>query len=135
MHELFNKYLRWSRSRAKVTAPAPAKYPGSGRLRLRNPAGICNFSFSLIFIISQFFSLVRSGSSDGHPLLDFTNQRLEISTNGSTARGAELWRTMDDLPIDWSLKSRARFTSAQAWSWGQHLSTVEAASGLTGGVR
>ena len=26
--ELFNKYLRWSRSRAKVTAPA--KYPGSG---------------------------------------------------------------------------------------------------------
>ena len=38
MHELFNKYLRWSRSRAKVTAPAPAKYPGSGRLRLRNPA-------------------------------------------------------------------------------------------------
>ena len=24
------KYLRWSRSRAKVTAPAPAKYPGSG---------------------------------------------------------------------------------------------------------
>ena len=37
MHELFNKYTRWSRSRAKVTAPAPAKYPGSGRLRLRNP--------------------------------------------------------------------------------------------------
>ena len=28
-------YLRWSRSRAKVTAPAPAEYPGSGRLRLR----------------------------------------------------------------------------------------------------
>ena len=26
-----------SRSRAKVTAPALAKYPGSGRLRLRNP--------------------------------------------------------------------------------------------------
>ena len=30
LRELFNKYLRWSRSRAKVTAPAPAKYPGSG---------------------------------------------------------------------------------------------------------
>ena len=37
LRELLNKYLRWSRSRAKVTAPAPAKYPGSGRLRLRNP--------------------------------------------------------------------------------------------------
>ena len=33
--EFLNKHLRWSRSRAKVTAPAPAKYPGSGRLRLR----------------------------------------------------------------------------------------------------
>ena len=31
-------FLRWSRSRAKVMAPAPAKYPGSGRLQLRNPA-------------------------------------------------------------------------------------------------
>ena len=36
--EFLNKYLpvRWSRSRSKVTAPAPAKYPG--RHRLRNPA-------------------------------------------------------------------------------------------------
>ena len=34
LRELFNKYLRWSRSRAKVTvtAPAPAKYPGSETL-------------------------------------------------------------------------------------------------------
>ena len=30
--ELLNKYLRWSQSRAKVTAPALAKYPGSGTL-------------------------------------------------------------------------------------------------------
>ena len=32
LRELLNRYLRWSRSRswAKVTAPAPAKYPGSG---------------------------------------------------------------------------------------------------------
>ena len=30
LREILNKYLRWSRSRAKVTAPAPAKYPGSG---------------------------------------------------------------------------------------------------------
>ena len=32
--ELLNKYSRWSRSRAKVTAPAPAKYPGSETLDL-----------------------------------------------------------------------------------------------------
>ena len=32
LRELFNKYLRWSRSRAKVTAPSPAKYPGSETL-------------------------------------------------------------------------------------------------------
>ena len=39
-HFIFVNYkanLRLSRSRAKVTAPAPAKYPGSGRLRLQNP--------------------------------------------------------------------------------------------------
>ena len=38
LRELLNEYLRWSwsRCRAKVTAPAPAKYPGSGRLRLWN---------------------------------------------------------------------------------------------------
>ena len=28
--ELLNNYLKWSRSRAKVTAPVPAKYPDSG---------------------------------------------------------------------------------------------------------
>ena len=32
LRELLNQYLRWSRSRAKVTAPAPEKYPGSGTL-------------------------------------------------------------------------------------------------------
>ena len=34
LRELLNKYLRWSRSRAKVkvTDPAPAKYPGSETL-------------------------------------------------------------------------------------------------------
>ena len=39
LRELLNKYLSWSRSQAKVTAPAPDKYLGSGRLWLRNPGG------------------------------------------------------------------------------------------------
>eukprot|EP00092_Neocalanus_flemingeri_P011288 GFUD01012165.1.p1 GENE.GFUD01012165.1~~GFUD01012165.1.p1 ORF type:complete len:545 (-),score=169.58 GFUD01012165.1:260-1894(-) len=38
-------------------------------------------------------------------------------------------------PLDWSLKSRARFTSPTPLGWTQHLSTVEEASGVTGGVR
>ena len=29
------EYLRWSRSRAKVTATAPAKYPGTETLDLK----------------------------------------------------------------------------------------------------
>ena len=37
VRELLNKYLRWSR--AKVTAPAPAKYPGSGSETLRSRQG------------------------------------------------------------------------------------------------
>ena len=50
----------WSRSRAKVTAPAPAKYPGSGRLRLRNPdrlsvqsVGLMLVAFTLVMINKQ----------------------------------------------------------------------------------
>merc|ERR1719154_674475 len=38
-------------------------------------------------------------------------------------------------PLDWTLKSRARFTSPSSLGWTQHLSTVEEASGVTGGVR
>jgi len=38
-------------------------------------------------------------------------------------------------PLDWSLKARARFTSRHSFGWTQHLTTVEEASGITGGVR
>jgi len=38
-------------------------------------------------------------------------------------------------PLDWTLKSRVRFTSQSPLGWTQHLSTVEEASGVTGGVR
>jgi len=38
-------------------------------------------------------------------------------------------------PLDWTLKGRARFTSPSSLGWTQHLSTVEEASGVTGGVR
>jgi hypothetical protein len=68
-----------------------------------------------------FNVLVISCSGDGSARL--TNQRpAEILTNGSIppeilADGStppkEQWHSIDDLPIDWSLKSRARFTSPQ----------------------
>jgi len=38
-------------------------------------------------------------------------------------------------PLDWSLKSRLRLVSGSPLGWTQHLSTVEEASGVTGGVR
>merc|ERR1712142_60163 len=38
-------------------------------------------------------------------------------------------------PLDWTLKSRVRFMSQAPLGWTQHLSTVEEASGVTGGVR
>ena len=38
-------------------------------------------------------------------------------------------------PLDWSLKTRLRLVSASGLGWTQHLSTVEEASGVTGGVR
>jgi len=43
--------------------------------------------------------------------------------------------TTSSPPLDWSLKTRARFTSPSPLGWTQHLSTVEEASGVTGGVR
>ncbi len=68
-----------------------------------------------------FNVLVISCSGDGSARL--TNQRpAEILTNDSIppeilANGStppkEQWHSIDDLPIDWSLKSRARFTSPQ----------------------
>lgn len=38
-------------------------------------------------------------------------------------------------PVDWSLKTRLKFSSSSSLGWTQHLSTVEEASGVTGGVR
>ena len=38
-------------------------------------------------------------------------------------------------PLDWSLKTRLRLVSPSGLGWTQHLSTVEEASGVTGGVR
>lgn len=45
------------------------------------------------------------------------------------------YKDIAELPLDWSLKTKLSFTSQQAWHWGQHMSTGEAASSVTGGVR
>ena len=42
---------------------------------------------------------------------------------------------VSQAPLDWSLKTRLRLVSATGLGWTQHLSTVEEASGVTGGVR
>jgi hypothetical protein len=68
-----------------------------------------------------FNVLVISCSGDGSARLA-SHSPAEILTNGSIppeilANGStplkEKWHSIDDLPIDWSLKSRARFTSPQ----------------------
>lgn len=41
----------------------------------------------------------------------------------------------DSLPVDWSLKSKARFISKKQFSWMSNLKTSEEASGITGFVR
>jgi len=42
---------------------------------------------------------------------------------------------LESPPLDWSLKTRLRFVSPSSLGWTQHLSTLEEASGVTGGVR
>ena len=45
-----------------MTAPAPAKYPGSGRLWLRNPADTCSFIVDLhtVLYITLVFRILVS---------------------------------------------------------------------------
>jgi len=45
------------------------------------------------------------------------------------------FKKFDDFPLDWTLKSRAVFSATENWKWREHLSTVETASSVTGGVR
>ena len=52
---IIKQILNVSRSRAKVMAPAlaPAKYPGSGRLRLRNPDFVCVQLYTHTFVLIE----------------------------------------------------------------------------------
>lgn len=58
-----------------------------------------------------------------------------LNTSEDSPPQDEDFKPLSRLPLDWSLKNRATFTSPQSWLWGEHMSTVEAASSVTGGVR
>ena len=57
---------------------------------------------------------------------------LSCSSSSSSPRGLT---GLSTPPLDWTLKTRLRFSSSSCLGWTQHLSTVEEASGVTGGVR
>jgi len=82
---------------------------------------------------------LSSSFSSGHGILaDKEDSGLGLSSNSHEEdedEDEEVEGKMTRLPIDWSLKSRARFSSQQPLGWSQSLSTVEEASGVTAGVR
>lgn len=55
----------------------------------------------------------------------------DLSSSSSSSPGSQ----SSCPPLDWSLKTRLKFSSRSSLGWTQHLSTVEEASGVTGGVR
>jgi len=60
---------------------------------------------------------------------------ISQSSDLDTSTGQNSPNLPSNPPVDWSLKSKARFVSTTPLGWTQHLSTVEEASGVTGGVR
>jgi len=142
-----------SSSRGSVTLPLskPAQPPGHNRRR--NPFSQHNeeaqaekrrkLSTNFLSQDSEFSvsssdsrdSGVGSSHSQSGDL--FPNSFITGHNSGSnnTLPQDESLKPLSLLPMDWSLKNRATFTSPQSWLWGEHLSTVEAASSVTGGVR
>ena len=62
----------WSWNRAKETAPAPAKYTSSGRLRLRNPDVTATTALYIMYIILQKLHK-KTKKHDLAPKTDFIN--------------------------------------------------------------
>jgi len=91
-------------------------------------------SFSLDRAVESCDSLSQdSGVSSSHSQ---SSHHFSDSFSSASNKGNHIdYKDVSELPLDWSLKTKLSFTSHQAWHWGQHMSTGEAASSVTGGVR
>ncbi|XP_038048090.1 protein downstream neighbor of Son-like isoform X2 [Patiria miniata] len=80
----------------------------------------------------------------GAPATEY-QRALSVSSSGKTERPDEETETEGEaklekltsefLPLDWSIKSRVRFTSPHPFSWSHPLKTTEEASGICSFVR
>lgn len=81
---------------------------------------------------------VKSQSNIDHLQTSFTSILSQLS--GSSNEDSHIEKDKSPkgetyIPIDWSLKTKARFISPKPFAWSQKLRTCEEASGITGFVR
>lgn len=76
--------------------------------------------------------LLDDNTNFGPPEMKISNN--EFSSNVNEDENKSCW--IDNIPVDWSLKTKVRFMSIKPFPWrGNHLKTAEEASGTTSFAR
>jgi len=125
------------RPKPNNTLPILPSFSSNEAVKRRNPFASSdeNGDPGAFASVSKRAKLCASFSSGHHGVLaDKEDSGLGLSNN-SHEDEEDVEEKKIRLPIDWSLKSRARFSSPHPLGWSQSLSTVEEASGVTAGVR
>lgn len=90
-----------------------------------------NTLFALLNIDVQ--SKKQTTNATAEESLNFVNVLSKLESN--VENNAECPKGAKHLPIDWTLKTKMRFTSPKPFPWSSKLKTSEEASGTTGFVR
>ncbi|XP_017302885.1 protein downstream neighbor of son homolog, partial [Diaphorina citri] len=77
----------------------------------------------------------KSRSDNIENISSFENILSKISNPAQTVKKQDLAQGFDQVPLDWTLRSKMRFMSRKPFPWNQKLKTCEEASGITGFVR
>ncbi|KAI5709039.1 hypothetical protein M8J76_008766 [Diaphorina citri] len=77
----------------------------------------------------------KSKSDNIENISSFENILSKISNPAQTVKKQDLSQGFDQVPLDWTLRSKMRFMSRKPFPWNQKLKTCEEASGITGFVR
>ncbi|KAI5708607.1 hypothetical protein M8J77_025986 [Diaphorina citri] len=77
----------------------------------------------------------KSKSDNIENISSFENILSKISNPAKTVKKQDLSQGFDQVPLDWTLRSKMRFMSRKPFPWNQKLKTCEEASGITGFVR
>ncbi|CAM1329853.1 DONSON (predicted) [Pycnogonum litorale] len=91
--------------------------------------------FSSLFASNSVVFDTKTAEEPSKFLEEINASTMKCSVKDSNGKYSCSMMWQENLPVDWTLKTKARFISSKPFSWMGSLKTSEEASGITGFVR